>query len=82
MCSGPQQPGLYHGGGGAFSAVTHTQLRGVLREALAESLVDSCNLDASGGMEDWGFPQGLPSLSLTRTGAFGWGSASPLWERL
>ena len=33
----------------AFSGMTHTQLKVVLRKTLVESLIDSCNLDVRGG---------------------------------
>lgn len=68
----------------AFSGITtypahFWMLKVVLGKALAECLVDSCSLDARGGIEDRSFLQGLISLSSSQTGMFGWVSASSLW---
>ena len=51
----------------AFSGMTHTQLKVVLRKTLAESLIDSCSLHIRGGggcKEDLRFLQMLWSLSF------------------
>lgn len=61
----------------AFSGIAHTQLTVVLRKLLADSLMDSCSLDARGGTEDRSFLQGLQPLSLSQTGAFGWSLPAP-----